>query len=328
MTRARREQISLSDTPYYHVINRCVRRAFLCGEDRYSGKNFDHRRQWMLDKMKQLSGVFCLDVCAYAIMSNHFHLVLFVNEQQAKSLSRDEVIARWMTLFLPPAVVSRYLSGETLLKDELMLVDQYVETWRERLMDISWFMRCLNEHMAREANKEDGCKGRFWEGRFKSQALLDEKALLTCMAYVDLNPIRAGVAKSPEASNFTSIQERLLAYVNESSRAKQPSDLKRLAVKTLKDPNRISFKLTDYFQLVDATGRIVREDKHGAIPANLLPILQRLNIEPDKWLTHMQGHNSHKSIAFGPLHKLRRYAAQCGFKWVRGSVYNLGLFGA
>jgi len=79
------------------------------------------------------------------------------------------------------------------------------------LKDLSWYMRCLNEKVARMANAEDACTGRFWEGRFKSQALLDEAAVVSCMAYVDLNPIRAGICESLETSAFTSIQERLLS---------------------------------------------------------------------------------------------------------------------
>jgi len=327
MTRARREQISLQDTPYYHVINRCVRRAFLCGYDRYSGQNYEHRRQWIVNKINSLGEIFCFDVCAYAIMSNHFHMVLYVNQEQAKQLTREEVIARWLKLFKAPSVVSRYLKHETLLDAEMELLDHYVAQWRERLMDISWLMRCLNENIARQANKEDGCKGRFWEGRFKSQALLDEKALLTCMTYVDLNPVRAGMCKTPEASDFTSIQARLFAYANKQGKAKQPAMLKRFANKSLKDPSIIAFKLADYFELVDWTGRILRENKRGHIPADCPPIFQRLQLAPEKWLEHMQGAQSEKTIALGGLEKVKSYIQNCGFKWLRGGAYNRSLFG-
>src|SRR5690554_168489 len=207
MTRPRKELISLEDTPYYHCVSRCVRRAFLCG----SGKdyNFEHRRGWIVQRIRQLAAVFTIDIAAYAVMSNHYHLVLRIDSALCTDLSRDEVIQRWRRLFTGPPLVQRYAMGQPLAPAELAVVDKIAETWRQRLGDISWFMRCLNEHIARLANQEDNCTGRFWEGRFKSQALLDERALISCMAYVDLNPIRAGMADRPETSDYTSLQERL-----------------------------------------------------------------------------------------------------------------------
>src|SRR5690606_37486496 len=209
MTRARRELVSLDATPYYHCISRCERRAFLCGKDHASGRDFSHRRAWIVSRIKQLATVFAIDVAAYAVMSNHSHVVLRVDAERAGAWSREEVIDRWRTLFAGPLLVQRLVAGESLHDAELAAVDSVVQTWRSRLADISWFMRCLNEYVARLANAEDGCTGRFWEGRFRCQALLDDTALLSCMAYVDLNPIRAGLANTPESSDFTSIQERL-----------------------------------------------------------------------------------------------------------------------
>lgn len=213
MTRPRSALVSLSDTPWYHVVCRCVRRAFLCGDDALTGKNHDHRRAWIVDRVKQLAGVFAIDVAAYAVMSNHYHLVLRVDAERARGWSNEEVLRRWTQLFDGPKLVQTRLSdqAETLDEASLARVEEWAETYRARLMDISWFMRVLNETIARQANAEDKVTGRFWEGRFKSQALLDEQAILTAMTYVDLNPIRAKMAETPEDSAHTSVAERMAA---------------------------------------------------------------------------------------------------------------------
>ncbi|HEY6645020.1 MAG TPA: hypothetical protein VIZ63_23020 [Povalibacter sp.] len=201
---ARKALVCLNDTPYYHVVARCVRRAWLWGFDEYAGRDYSHRKEWILERLRLLTSIFSIEICAFAVMSNHYHLVLYVDERQAKSLSRAEVAVRWTQIFGTPACIRHYLAGEA-LEAERELAESMIELWRRRLYDISWFMKSLNEHLARRANAEDNCTGKFWEGRFKSQALLDEAGLLTAMAYVDLNPIRAGIAATPEASEYTSI---------------------------------------------------------------------------------------------------------------------------
>jgi REP element-mobilizing transposase RayT len=178
----------------------------LCGDDPYTGKSFEHRRQWVLDRLRQLSEIFAIDICAYAILSNHYHVVVHVDSEKAKAWSEREVIFQWTQLYAGHLLADRYMAGDAMSGVERAALSELIEEWRLRLYDISWLMRCLNEFLAHKANEEDGCKGRFFEGRFKSQALLDEGALLTCMSYVDLNPIRAGLAETPEDSDFSSIQ--------------------------------------------------------------------------------------------------------------------------
>ena len=127
-------------------------------------------------------------------MNNHLHLVLHVNVEQVKEWTTLDVLTRWHKLFKGTLLTKKYQLEQPLTEFELKMVEETAQVYKERLIDISWFMRALNEPIARQANREDKCTGHFWEGRFKSQALLDEGALLSCMAYVDLNPVRAGIA--------------------------------------------------------------------------------------------------------------------------------------
>ncbi|MCG5501391.1 transposase [Ectothiorhodospira lacustris] len=211
MTQPRATLISLEETPWYHVVSRCVRRAFLCGKDPLTGADYAHRRAWIEGRILSLSSVFAIDIAAYAVMSNHYHVVLRVDLSRTHAWTIEQVLVRWTQLFTGPAPVQRYLSDDRvrLSAAEMAQVEELAEIYRARLHDISWFMRVLNESIARQANQEDGVKGRFWEGRFKSQALLDEQALLAAMAYVDLNPIRAGIADDLERSDYTSVARRI-----------------------------------------------------------------------------------------------------------------------
>ncbi len=209
MTKARATLIVPEATRYYHCISRCVRRSYLCGEDAVSCRSYEHRRGWIEQRLIDLAKVFCIDLCAYAIMSNHYHLVLRINLEKSRALNHREVCERWLEHHKAPEIIIKWLSGQRLTAKELETSLNIIEIWRERLTNISWFMRLLNQHIAKLANQEDNCTGHFWEGRFKSQALMDEKALLAAMAYVDLNPVRAGMSDKPETAEYTSIKQRM-----------------------------------------------------------------------------------------------------------------------
>jgi len=225
--------------------------------------------------------------------------VLHVDQPLADSWSTREVVERWHHLFGGTVLSERYLREDDLLEVEQTQLEGLVETWRERLTSVSWFMRCLNEQIARKANEEDDCTGHFWEGRFKSQALLDESAVLACLAYVDLNPVRAAIAETPEDSDYTSIQRRIRTLQGASESLAdgenaeqdiapaptQPPELFPFVGGVREGmPDGLPFYLADYLDLVNWTGRAVREDKRGAIADDLPPILARIGITPAAWL--------------------------------------------
>ena len=350
MTRARYQQISLKDTPYYHCISHCVRRAFLCGDDPVSGKNLDHRKRWIVTRIRQLAAQFSVEVCAYAIMSNHYHLVLHVDNDQANAWSDEEVIKRWTALFPRNGLLIKTLQKNQKARVAKKQLRQYISLWRERLMDISWFMRCLNETVARQANLEDNCKGRFWEGRFKSQALLDEKSLLTCMAYVDLNPIRTGVSVSLDSSDFTSIQERLISHAKKVKNRsyRQQRLLNRRSARhlighqtsekkygsALQGFSRSILPLTqqNYLELLETTSKVLGlTPKKRARAIHLLEnkqsALKNIGISSEAWLDSVTTFNKHYSIAAGTEDSLvlfhnSRIEAGASFKhphkWIRG----------
>ncbi|AXR00115.1 transposase [Pseudoalteromonas piscicida] len=124
MATARKRQISLTDTKYYHCISRCVRRAFLCGEDKFTGKSYEHRRDWVEEKLLMLATVFCIDVCAYAVMSNHTHIVLYVDDRKAKRLSDKAVVIRWHKLFKGNWISQKFIEGEPLNESEQLILDE------------------------------------------------------------------------------------------------------------------------------------------------------------------------------------------------------------
>lgn len=297
MTRPRKALISLADTPYYHVTSRCVRRAFLCGRDPYSGRDYEHRRQWVVDRIRLLSSLFAVDICSYAVMNNHYHLVVKLCPDQLDDLSDDDILERWCALFKGPLLAQRYRAGEPLSKAESATLSDIARVWRRKLASLSWFMRCLNQPIARQANREDGCTGKFWESRFTSQALKTEEALLSCMTYVDLNPIRAEMAESPETSDYTSVKERIVpAFDLDEAVAGQSRSGDLLSFETSLKPllhfsrsdagnlkSGIPYAYHDYLALVDWTGRIIRDDKRGTIDTALPPILDRLGISLEQW---------------------------------------------
>jgi len=281
----------------YHVCSRCVRRAYLCGSDKKLGYDFNHRRDWIEKRILELSEVFPIDVLGFAVMSNHYHIVLQVNPNLVSTWSNTEVAEKWLTLN-PRARESdegRALRFRAIINDPSRLT-----ILRERFASLSWYMRYLNEPLARMANKEDDCKGRFWEGRFKSQRLLDEAAIVACMVYVDLNPVRAGLTEDARKAEHTSLTKRLEESTEDSTQLR--------VINKPASSMPITITLKAYIQLVIWT----EQSKHKAKSSKTTdPPLASRNItqlmpKPGRW-----------QRALGSTISLKNYASDLGQHWIQ-----------
>ena len=194
-----------------HLVQRCVRRSFLTGVDPVSGKDFSFRREWIRARMERLASVFAIDVLSYAVLSNHLHIVARNRPDVVKTWSNEQIALRWLRVF-PGCHTDEFLGDPTEAQVFALAGDQErMDLIRRRLSDFSWFMKALCEPIARVANRQDQVTGHFWEGRFKAQAITDEAGLLACSMYVDMNPIRAAMAESPDQAVNTSAYDRIQA---------------------------------------------------------------------------------------------------------------------
>ena len=292
----------------YHCVARCVRRAFLCGEDALTGRCFDHRKAWLEQRLLDLAEVFSLSVLAYAVMSNHLHVVVHVDPARAAGWSDEEVAERWVRVF--PARVDGVIDEQACRRKVSVLSGNTdrMRVLRQRLGDLAWFMRCLAEPLARLANAEDACRGRFWEGRYRCQALLDDAAVLACMAYVDLNPVRAGVAEDLPQSLHTSVHRRLAM---DDGAGDQP-------LAAIAGPACVGFlplTANQYLELVDWAGRQLHPGKRGRIrpdaPCPIAGVGATAIV-----LSQVRGIESRYCRAIGSPQALRAKALAMGQRWL------------
>lgn len=280
MTRPRSEIVDRENGGIYHLGSRCVRRAMLCGEDPHTGRDFSHRRAWIEDRLLELTEIFTVHVCSYVVMSNHYHITANYTPRERLEFTDEDVARRWLCAFPPKRPEDLESEVAALLDDPDRL-----DVLRDRLGDLSWYMRCLNEPIARRANLEDDCTGRFWQGRYRSKDLPDERSVWACMAYDDLNPIRAGMAESVDEEEHTSLQRRLEEAEDEPELLDEPmAPLVRREGKVASAPPtapRLDMTLREYRAHVEWTGGILHDapavgPRERAPPASLG--------DPDKWL--------------------------------------------
>jgi len=292
---ARAEVFDPNEVAIAHVYNRTVRRCFLMGDDAVSGKNFDHRKAWIGEYLQQFAAAFGIDLLGFAILSNHFHLILRTRPDVVATWDDREVARRW--LMLCPHRRSPDSAAMPPMQPEINSIANCpvkCAEIRKRLSNISWWMRLLCQRVAQRANHEDEETGRFFQDRYRATRLVDEASLLACAAYVDLNPIRAAMAQPLEASDHTSVQRRIEALANRGAPAdpEQPGPardgyLSPLTIDEQLDPTGpcpsqgstrcsdkgfLAMSIEDYLELLDWSARQWVPGKRGNTPDSIAPM--------------------------------------------------------
>ncbi len=352
---ARSQLADPREVAVYHVWNRVVRRAWLCGQDPLTEKDYSYRRRWIVEREQLLAQLFAIDIAFHAEMSNHLHLVLRTRPDLVDTWSDEEVIRRWLTITKLTRNFADQLEVPDPARVRMKASDpKYVAQVRLRLSNISDFMAALQEYIARRANTEEGVSGRFWETRFGSRRCTDEASVLVCGIYVDLNQIRACEAETPEQSTHTSAHDRIVARAQRQAAEKatdsttqQPPlrDSWLCPLELEQGPNAevrpgvgsttpwrasdkgiLPMSCDEYLDLLDWTGRQLQAGKAGTIPSHLQPILERLHVRPKRWIELVESLDHSFRRALGRLESLLRAAVAAGQRWLHGVTLAAALF--
>ncbi len=310
----RRELVDPETPCFYHCISRCVRRAYLCGDDPFTGFNCDHRKAWLENRILELASIFSVELYAYAVMDNHYHLVLNLDPKEPKQWSDEAIAEKWLQAYPSKLDEPGFEQQREMKKQAILADEERLRKYRSRLGSLSWFMSRLNEPLAKDSNSEDNVKGRFWESRYTSIALLDETAVLSCMAYVDLNPIRAGFVEDLKSSLYTSIKKRLNQFESNASLRHFPISPVSAGINS----KTIQIKLEEYVHLVEWAGKSIVHPDKASMPSDVYSLLTSLNLQPENWLQQFQTVNKQNCYAVGSMKKLKDKAKTLSKKWLKG----------
>ncbi len=220
----------------------------------------------------------------------------------------EEVAERWLMAYPGRLGLPENTKLREMKKQAIMAAVDKLKSYRKRLGSLSWFMSRLNEPIAKQSNAEDYCTGKFWEGRYSAQALLDETAVFSCMAYVDLNPVRAKITEKLEDSKNTSIKKRLENIQKSQGKSQLNKNIEAISGQIKQQ--RIFMLLKDYIQLVEWTGKSIAHPNKASIPEHITPILQRLNLQQGHWLKQIENYSSNYCHVVGSVEKIREKAAK------------------
>ena len=356
MTKARKYIYDENLCAHFHAISRIVQGGFLMGFDEKSGINYDHRLDWVQDRLKELSAIFTLVIGSHSVLHSHFHISLQTRPDLTEALTDREVAQRYFKLCPPKQSKKRTLTSAewTFLEDELIANEKLIKEYRKRIGSLSWFMKFLKEPIARRANKESNKKGHFWDSRFKSILWIGNEAVILGQIYVDLNPIRAGIADTPENSKFTGAYVRIQA--NEA--VKKLAEIKELELngheihddkkKEIEETSKLIgsanwlapfyqgeshirpfIKITenDYFELLDNVARELHPGKKGYMDPTLDSIFDRLKIDREQWLDAIKNYDKWFYRIVGKMSTAWDALKDTTTLWFKGSKNNRRLFG-
>jgi hypothetical protein len=291
----------------------------------------------VFERLELLAANFVIDTCFFAVLANHLHLVLRTTPRLVKRMGTWEVARRWLRVFPGRRVLDGKWVQPTEQQVQALAEDkEKIKQIRKRLASISWFMAALSEYIARRSNLEDDCTGRFFEGRFSCREVTDERALLVCGLYVDLNPVRAGEVRTATAAAHSSAALRLRGQ-QATARGQSSGEFAVdgwLAPLTLQpdhlgdtpsssgrrasDKGLLPMSQDAYLRLLNWCGRQVDREQCDVMPEDLAPLVARMGVVPEELVATVRDFPRRFRRFAGTVAQFRQRAAEVGRRWLQG----------